>query len=486
MAWGSLCWLSLSRASYRRHSSIGACRRAHTWCKRTLLMRRGIETMRHFLGLAERSAPRYTSYPTAPNFTSAVGTEAYVEWLTALPETGTLSLYSHVPYCTHICLYCGCHTKAVRRNAPLVRYAERLISEIEHLRGAVGRRKVICLHWGGGTPSILGEQWLWMIADRLGAAFDLSEMREHAIELDPRRLSKGLLCTLAGIGVTRASLGVQCFSPHVQDAIGRIQPFMQVERSVGWLREAGIDKINIDLMYGLPRQTTADVVRSAELAAQLSPQRLALFGYAHVPWFQAFQRLIDESLLPGPLQRLEQAQAVARTLTARGFEAIGIDHFAQADDSLAQAARRGRMHRNFQGYTDDEADALIGIGASAIGKLPQGLLQNAVDVGGYTRAIDAKRFATARGIAFSTEDRLRARIIERLMCDLAVDLDEMAAGQDLSTEIDRLTPLRDEGLVEIDRRRVMVTERGRPFLRLAAAAFDAYLPSNRTRHSIAV
>jgi len=442
--------------------------------------------MTHLLALAERSVPRYTSYPTAPNLTDAVGAETYAEWLAALPEAETLSLYIHVPYCTHICLYCGCRTKAVRRSAPLARYTERLIGEIAHLRAAVGRRKVVRLHWGGGTPSILGEQWLAAIADSLRAAFDLSEMREHAIELDPRRLSKGLVGALAGIGVTRASLGVQCFSPHVQDAIGRVQPFAQVQRSLDWLREAGIDKINLDLMYGLPGQTTADVARSAELATQLSPQRLALFGYAHVPWFQAFQRLIDEAQLPGPLQRLEQAQVAADTLMAHGFEAIGLDHFARSEDSLAEAARKGRLHRNFQGYTDDEAGALIGIGASAIGKLPQGLAQNAVDVPGYSRAIDANRFATARGIALSADDQLRAHIIERLMCNLAIDLDEVAAGQDFSTEIARLRPLNDEGLVEIGRRRVAVTERGRPFLRLAAAAFDAYLPANRTRHSIAV
>ncbi len=442
--------------------------------------------MTQLLAFAERSVPRYTSYPTAPHLTDAVDAETYAEWLAALPEVEVPSLYIHVPYCTDICLYCGCRTKAVRRSAPLERYAALLLREIALLGAAVGRRKIVHLHWGGGTPSILGEQRLAEIIDSIGVAFDLSELREHAIELDPRRLSKALVGSLAQIGVTRASLGVQCFSPHVQDAIGRIQPFAQVQRSVDRLRDAGVDKINIDLMYGLPLQTATDVAHSAELAARLSPQRLALFGYAHVPWLQPSQRLIDESLLPGPLERLEQAKVAADTLMEHGFEAIGLDHFAKPDDSLAEAARAGRLHRNFQGYTDDEASALIGIGASAIGKLPQGFVQNAVDVSGYSRAIDANAFATARGIALSSDDRLRARIIERLMCDLTIDLDAVAVGQDFSPEMDHLRPLRDEGLVEMGGGRVSVTERGRPFLRLVAAAFDAYLPSNRTRHSVAV
>ncbi len=442
--------------------------------------------MRHLLALAERNVPRYTSYPTAPNFTAAVGAETYAEWLDALPEAETLSLYIHVPYCTHMCLFCGCRTKAVRQSGPIERYAKRLIDEIKLLGAAVGRRKIVHLHWGGGTPSILGERWLTAITNSIGAAFDLSAMREHAIELDPRRMSKQLACALAEIGVNRASLGVQCFSSHVQKAIGRIQPFAQVKRVVDFLCEAGIDSINIDLMYGLPRQTTVDVARSAEHAVSLSPQRLALFGYAHVPWFKTHQKLIDEVMLPGPLQRLDQAQVAADTLAAHGFAAIGLDHFARSDDSLAEAARAGRLHRNFQGYTSDEAGALIGIGASAIGRLPQGFVQNTVDIAGYSRAVEARKFATVKGVALYADDRLRAHIIERLMCDLAIDLDEIAAGRDFSAEINALRPLNDTGVVKIDGRRIAVTERGRPFLRLVAAAFDAYLPTNRTRHSIAV
>lgn len=445
--------------------------------------------MNNIIALAERNVPRYTSYPTAPHFTPEVEPATYAAWLAALPAQATLSLYVHVPYCTSICLYCGCHTKAVRRADPLDAYTARLMNEIELLAGHVGGRRVVHLHWGGGTPSILGGARLTEIVDKLAAGFDLSGLVEHAIELDPRRTPRALARALAAIGVNRASLGVQDFSPHVQEAIGRVQPFELVEESAAVLRAAGIERINIDLMYGLPQQTRADVERSAALAASLAPARLALFGYAHVPWFKTHQRLIDTAALPGPAERIAQAHTAAETLAAHGYVPIGLDHFALPDDDLAAAQRAGRLRRNFQGYTTDEAEALIGLGASAIGKLPQGFVQNAVDIGGYSRAVEKGAFATAKGCALSADDRLRASIIERLMCDLAIDLDALgpdAAATDFSRELADLEGLAAEGMVRIEGRRVVVTQAGRPFVRLVAAAFDAYLPQNRSRHSIAV
>jgi oxygen-independent coproporphyrinogen III oxidase len=235
------------------------------------------------LTLAERAVPRYTSYPTAPHFSAAVGAQTYAEWLAALPDTAKLSLYLHVPFCTKLCLYCGCTTKAVRRRPPVVAYAEYLGREIELLGAVIGGRPVVHLHWGGGTPSILGAEILVDLVDRLGRTFDLSNITEHAIELDPRRVTSRLAVALGRIGITRASFGAQDFSPHVQQAIGRVQPFEQVEAAVDAVRAVGIANINIDLMYGLPRQTVGDVIRSAELAASLAPSRIALFGYAHVP-----------------------------------------------------------------------------------------------------------------------------------------------------------------------------------------------------------
>jgi oxygen-independent coproporphyrinogen-3 oxidase len=442
--------------------------------------------MREILALAERSVPRYTSYPTAPHFSAAVGPETYAAWLDALAPDARLSLYLHVPYCTHICLYCGCNTKAALKRNPIDRYACRLLDEIWLTEQHLGKRRVTHLHWGGGTPSILGEAWLAGVTERLAEAFDLSTLDEHAIELDPRRVSKELVRGLARLGVNRVSLGVQDFAPHVQQAIGRIQPFEQVARTVEWLRDAGIARVNIDLMYGLPHQTVEDVARSARLAASLAPQRLALFGYAHVPWLKTHQRLIDEASLPGAAARLEQARVAGEVLLAEGFFTVGLDHFATPGDALATAARTGTLHRNFQGYTTDESDALIGIGASAIGRLPQGFVQNAPDVATYSRAVEAGRFATAKGIALTEDDRLRGAIIERLMCDMAVDVDRIAPGHWFMAEFEQLGDLVASGVVRVAGSRIEVTEAGRPFLRLVAAAFDAYLPRNRARHSIAV
>jgi oxygen-independent coproporphyrinogen-3 oxidase len=439
--------------------------------------------------LAELSVPRYTSYPTAPHFGPAVSAEDYALWLWALPSHASLSLYIHVPYCAQLCHYCGCHTKAVRRREPIDAYADRLAREIALIGGRVRGRKVVHLHWGGGTPSILGPEWIEALAAELRSYFDVAADCEHAIELDPRYVTRKLALSLAGIGINRASLGVQDLAAHVQHAIGRIQPFELVERAAAELRAAGIGNLSFDMMYGLPGQTVEDVRRSASLAAALAPQRLAYFGYAHVPWFKPRQRLIDEAMLPGASARLAQAEAARAALAASGYVAVGLDHFARPHDALAAAARGGRLHRNFQGYTTDAADALIGLGASAIGRFAQGYVQNAVDFGCYARAIDSGRLATARGIALTAEDRVRGRIIERLMCDFSVDLDAVAgepAGHGFDAELEALAPLAAEGLVRRDGARVAVTEKGRPFVRLAAAAFDAYLTKERTRHSIAV
>jgi oxygen-independent coproporphyrinogen-3 oxidase len=270
-----------------------------------------------------------------------------------------------------------------------------------------------------------------------------------------------------------------------------MQPFEIVTDAVGTLRECGIDRINLDLMYGLPSQRIDDVRRSAELAASLHPQRLAYFGYAHVPWLKPHQRLIDAARLPDAPERLRQAKAAYDILVGLGYAAVGLDHFAQWDDELATSARRGRLRRNFQGYTTDQADALIGLGASAIGRLPQGFVQNAADIGGYARAIASGRLATTRGIALSGDDRLRGRVIERIMCDFSLDLDvveseESSDSGGFDAELAAVAALADEGIVLLDGRRITVTEKGRPFVRLVASAFDAYLARSRARHSVAV
>lgn len=443
------------------------------------------------LALAERSAPRYTSYPTAPHFSPEIGDGQARAWMAELSASANLSIYLHVPFCPAICTYCGCHTKALRQDAPLTAYKETLLREIELVSAAINAHHVRAIHWGGGTPSMLGPSRFREVARTLKEYFDLSKDVEHAIELDPRLVDEALAEALLESGVNRVSLGVQDFNPHVQKAAGREQPYEVVERCVTILRKAGITAINFDLMYGLPEQTVDDVIRTARLAAGLEPSRLAVFGYAHVPWFAVHQRLIDPAALAGANERLAQAAAVRETLESEGFEAIGLDHFARPHDALAIAAHEGRLHRNFQGYTTDDADALIGLGVSSIGRLPQGYLGNIGDTGNWRRAVEADKLPISRGLAFSREDIARGAAIERLMCDFSVDFGEVAQAHSFSEDAfdeakPRLASLVDEGLAVVEGRRVTITERGRPFVRLAATAFDAYLEAKAARHSVAV
>ncbi len=438
---------------------------------------------------SERTAPRYTSYPTALQFGAHVGPADYETWLARLARNASLSLYVHVPFCREICHYCGCHTKAVRRQEPIDEYILALNAEIRTLRERLPDQcPVSLLHWGGGTPAMLGHDGLIAVVDALAACFNLAPIREHAIELDPRYIDRKFAAVLAAIGINRASLGVQELAPHVQRAIGRIQPFETVARAFDLLRAAGIDRINVDLMYGLPEQTVADVTETARRLCELRPDRIALFGYAHVPWMKKHQRLIDTSRIGDAAERLRQMDAARRVILAAGYRAIGLDHFARPDDALAVAAAEGRLHRNFQGYTTDDADALIGIGASAIGRLPEGYVQNAPDLAGYVRAVRSWRLATVRGLALSPEDRMRSRIIEQLMCDLRVDLRRYVSNpeQDFEREFLALAPYAGEGLVQLGRGVVSVTEQGRPFLRLIAAEFDSYLASQTGRFSRAI
>ncbi|MGD9545805.1 MAG: oxygen-independent coproporphyrinogen III oxidase [Methylocystis sp.] len=443
------------------------------------------------LALAERSAPRYTSYPTAPHFSKSIGCGETQSWLASLAPEASLSLYLHVPFCAEICAYCGCHTKAVRQDAPLEAYVETLKSEIALTSRATRARRVTSIHWGGGTPGIIGASRFAAVVSVLRDHFDLSSGTEHAIELDPRLLEADLVEALGAAGVTRASLGVQDLNAHVQEASGRIQPYETVARAVQLLRDGGVTAINLDLMYGLPKQSVEDAARTASLAASLQPQRLAVFGYAHVPWFKSNQKLIDAAALPGAGERLAQAATMRETLENAGFVAIGLDHFARPDDPLAVAAREKRMRRNFQGYTTDAADALLPFGVSSIGRLPQGYVGNAADLAGWRRAIESARFATTRGLAFTREDIARAELIERLMCDFDVDFGAVAARhgyaeQAFDSAQASLDALAADGVIELWRRRVAVTERGKPFVRLVAAAFDAYLQAAPARHSSAV
>jgi oxygen-independent coproporphyrinogen-3 oxidase len=440
----------------------------------------------------DRRVPRYTSYPTAPHFHAAIGPERAAGWLDALDPGRPLSLYLHVPFCDRLCWYCGCNTKIVARYAPIAEFRDDLAREIDLVADRLpGRFSLSHLHWGGGTPTMLAPDDFQALTDRIARRFDIAGDAEIAIEIDPRNLSAAMAAALSRAGVTRASLGVQDFDAAVQRAVNRIQPYPVTAMAVERLRAAGIAAINLDLIYGLPLQTVDSVLATIDQAATLAPQRIALFGYAHVPWMKRHQRLIDERALPDTAERWRQEQAAAARLQAHGYAWIGLDHFARAEDPLAAAAATGRLRRNFQGYTTDRAAALIGLGPSAIGTLPQGHVQNATDARAWREAVRAGRLATARGIALTAEDRLRGDVIERLMCDLGVDLGAVAArhGRDagaFAAERPALAHLAEDGLITLDGNRIALTALGRPLMRVVAAVFDEHLEAGGVRHAKAV
>jgi oxygen-independent coproporphyrinogen-3 oxidase len=419
--------------------------------------------------------PRYTSYPTAAEFDGTVGPEHHARWLRRLDADAGVSVYLHVPYCRDLCLYCGCHAKAVRQPDVIEAYRIALEAEIAMAAATMpDRPRLVRLHWGGGTPSILGPDGLASVMQVLADHFALSPGYEHAIELDPRNVTRPLTRQLAALGVNRASLGVQDIDPAVQVAIGRVQPMGVIEAAASHLRAAGIDRINLDLIYGLPLQTTASLVRTCDALSVLGASRIACFGYAHLPARRANQRLIDATLLPDADARFEQAAMVASCLAGQGYTPVGMDHFALPGDALAVAAREGRLRRNFQGYTDDDTPTLLGFGASAISRFCDGYVQNITDNPAYCRTVGLGHPASVRGRALTDSDRRRARIIEELVCNFRVDLNRADLAGDFADEMALLRPLVADGLLEVKGRVIAMTAAGRPLVRVAAAIFDEF------------
>ncbi len=436
---------------------------------------------------ATRRTPRYTSYPTAPHFHEGVDADTLAGWLGALDPARPVSLYVHVPYCRSLCWYCGCNTRATTRAEPVAAYLERLLMELELTAARLpGRMAISHFAMGGGTPAILSPDQITRLMDAVRARFDLLPGAELSIEIDPRHFTRADAVGLARNGFTRASTGVQSFDPAVQAAINRIQPWELAAIAFDRLREAGVSAINIDLLYGLPRHSVASARASAEAAADLAPDRLAVFGYAHVPHMMAHQRLIRDEDLPDARSRVDQADAMEEALTQAGYETIGIDHYARPEDPMTRALKARTLKRNFQGYTTDPADALIGLGASAISALPQGYVQAHSDVRAWGQAVEAGRLPARRGVAVTAQDRLRRAIIEQLMTYLDADPAAIAADHGLPAPQADLTELEVAGIVRRDGARIAISPGYRPLARLAAAAFDAHLTTGAARHSVSV
>ena len=436
--------------------------------------------------------PRYTSYPASPHFSDSVTPDVYGAWLKSLDLNTPLSLYLHIVYCAEMCWFCGCHTKITKRYEPVADYVDTLLREIDlvadHLPGFFSTQHI---HFGGGTPTIVSSRDFTRILDTLRKRFSLKPDAEIAVEIDPRTVDESYLENLARAGVNRASLGVQDFNVEVQKAVNRVQPFEQVASVFKWLRRHGINRINMDLMYGLPHQTQERLLATIDDAITLGPNRIALFGYAHVPWMRKHQTLIPETSLPTIEERWCLYESASRRLTEHGYVRIGLDHFARAGDEMALALAEKRLSRNFQGYTTDNASVLLGMGASGIGHLPRGYAANIRSVSGWKNSVLNGNLPIERGFCLSEEDKLRRRIIDTLMCNLEVDIKRETSSfgctpDHFRHELDAIQDLVRDGLVTRSGDILRMTAQGRPLVRAVAACFDQYLKKGEQKHSKAV
>lgn len=386
-----------------------------------------VNTLRQY-GLFDAKVPRYTSYPPANRFEPGVGSRFQKQWLGQVPASQPISLYVHIPFCRRLCWFCACRTQGTKTLGPVESYLDVVLKEIdtvaeESLPKGTGMKR---LHLGGGTPTLLNAELMTRLLDRIHDRFARTDGFEFSVEIDPTEVAPGLLKTLAGFEMNRASVGVQDFEPKVQQAIGRIQGFEMTQEVIAEVRRNGVRSLNIDLLYGLPFQTAESLLRTLDRVILLQPDRVALYGYAHVPHVSKRQMMIPYDALPEPEKRFNMSEVAKERLVSLGYEAIGIDHFALPHDSLSKAAKDGSMSRNFQGYTDDPCQTLIGFGASAISKFPQGYVQNAVSTSAYMQRIQAEGLAAHTGIALTSDDRFIAALVNGIMCNHKVGFDALS------------------------------------------------------------
>ncbi len=442
------------------------------------------------LGLFDARVPRYTSYPTAPHFSPATGAEDFARWIEAIPAGSQISLYMHVPFCRRLCWFCACRTQGTHSDDPVRAYAQVLKAEVDLMAARLAPGVTLSrLHWGGGTPTLMPADVIRDVAAHVLAAVPMAEGSEFSVEIDPNEIDEERLDALAEAGMNRASIGVQDFDPEIQQIIGREQSYELTRRAVEMIRARGVASLNADILYGLPHQTPARISDSVQKLLSLSPDRVALYGYAHVPWMARRQTMIPSEGLPTPTERLALFEAARQLFVWDGYAEIGIDHFARPEDGLAVAQREGRLRRNFQGYTDDTSKVLVGLGASSISRFPQGYAQNHAATSAHTRAIREGRFSTAKGHRFTGEDLLRARMIEALMCDFRIDAQEMcrdfgATPAELSAMFARVSDTFGD-MVEVSPAGLSIPERGRPLTRMIARCFDAY-DLSKAGHSSAI
>ncbi|MGZ9097490.1 MAG: oxygen-independent coproporphyrinogen III oxidase [Micavibrio sp.] len=438
------------------------------------------------------SVPRYTSYPPATQFRPLSRAGFYRDCLLALPEGEAVSLYLHIPFCRSLCSYCGCMTRVVNDDAPIREYVRMLEKEINLVATTLRHsHKAVHIHFGGGSPNLLLRDDLNLLLTDIRANFDLTQDAEIAMEADPRQLTEEKIHDYARAGINRVSLGVQDFQEATQKAINRIQPLSQIQSCVRWIRDAGIAGLNFDLMYGLPYQTVDTIADNVRKALSLNPDRVALFGYAHVPWMKPHQKILEKHALPDSRERYAQAETARALLQQGGYIPIGMDHFARENDTLLAAYESGVIKRNFQGYTSDTAGALLGFGLSAISRVPDAFIQNTMLFSTYKEKLEKGIFPEERLIHIRPEDRLRGEVIESLMCYFKADCGEICqrhgfSGEYLDRDLRKLDIMRQDGLLELNGRSLSVTAGGAIFIRSIAAVFDAYYEEGVSRHASAV
>ncbi|MDX8348866.1 oxygen-independent coproporphyrinogen III oxidase [Cognatiyoonia sp. IB215446] len=429
------------------------------------------------LGLFDARVPRYTSYPPATAFDAQIGEEFQKDCLKQLDPAEPVSVYIHIPFCERLCWFCACRTQGTSTLKPVAHYTEVVKQELAMLRATLPDGvRMGQMHWGGGTPTILPPEMIKDLAAAVKETIPPAEDFSFSVEIDPTLVDQVKIDMLAAMGMTRASIGIQDFDPEVQSAIGREQSFAGTLSCVESLRVAGIHSLNTDLVYGLPHQTAERFDATLDQVHQLDPDRVALFGYAHVPTFSKRQKLIPNDALPDEEARYALAQQAAKRFSEAGYQAIGIDHFGKPSDGLTKAANAGHLRRNFQGYTDDTCPALIGIGASSISQFAQGYVQNAAATAAYSARIEAGKLAGHRGYALTPADLLRADAINMLMCDFEIDLSKLGAHPNAEDLVDvHASVVGDfKGYVVQEWDKIRITEAGRPLTRIIAQRYDSF------------
>lgn len=437
----------------------------------------------------EGNLPRYTSYPTAVQFTENVGFSQYKQWLQALPEGEPVSLYLHIPFCDELCKFCACNTQVVHQEAIRSAYGDLLCDELNRLAQLLQtKRSISFIHFGGGTPTTLPINTMQKVMQTIYALFNVQKDADISIELDPRHLSVDYFSMLHPLGFTRVSFGVQDLDPKVQKACGRIQSKELTAHCIDIVRQNHIQSVNIDLIYGLPNQTTESLRETILSVVELKPDRLAVFGYAHVPWKFKRQTLLEGDILPDSMERFLQRQVIDEILQEVGYQVIGLDHYALPHDSMSKALQQRTLHRNFQGYTVDNAPALLGVGASSVSIVPQGIVQNHSAVATYQKAMTQQGLPVARGVKRNEEDLLRWHVIETIMCNLYIDLNQVTRHYNkpdyfFNDALTKLKPFEEDGLIQISGYKITVTEEGRCFLRNIVVVFDTYYRVAPQRHA---